>query len=186
VTPLGATKARAVDIRLCAATLKDLRLEVAAGRFRQDLYYRIGLTCERIPALVERIEEIPWLVARSLSAVGESLSPSGALIEACTLRPWPGNVRELLAEIRQAGRRALAADRAWVEPSDLDPSAGLPVTAPEPRRVAMISSDEAILAALRRQSGNVTRAAALLGIHRNQLRRWIARRRIDPRSFGHC
>ncbi|AUX35778.1 MULTISPECIES: sigma 54-interacting transcriptional regulator [Sorangium] len=185
VTALGDTRPRKVEFRLCAATLRDLQAEVAARRFREDLYYRIGRPEVRIPALAERIEELPWLIAAELRRGGARLAPSLGLVESCALRAWPGNVRELLREVRQAGLAAHAAGRAVVEASDLAPSAGLDITevarrtppAVELRRIA-------IEMALRREQGNVTRAARSLGMHRNQLRRWLARHGVDAAAFA--
>ena len=124
VVSLGASHPRKVDVRVCAATLKDLRAEVNAGRFREDLYYRIGRPEVRLPSLLERLEDMPWLIVRELLRVDAKLTPHPSLIEACALRPWPGNVRELLGEIRRAGRDALADGRAAVKDRDLPQSAG--------------------------------------------------------------
>ncbi|WP_437324341.1 sigma 54-interacting transcriptional regulator [Sorangium sp. So ce381] len=185
VVALGDTRPRKVEFRLCAATLKDLQAEVAARRFRDDLYYRIGRPEVRIPSLTERLEELPWLAAAELRRTGARLAPGASFLECCALRAWPGNVRELLCEVRQAGLAALAAGRTAVEVGDLAPSAGLDITEvarrtpapPEMRRLA-------IETALRREQGNVTRAARSLGMHRNQLRRWLARHGIDSAAFA--
>jgi transcriptional regulator with GAF, ATPase, and Fis domain len=184
VLALGAAYPRKVDIKVCAATLKDLRVEVTAGRFREDLYYRIGRPEVRLPPLGERAEEIPWLTFYELPRIEPKLSVSPLLLESCLLRPWPGNVREFLGEVRQAARAALDAGRHVVETRDLSPYAGQDMgaeTAPmNPGEV----SKEAIEVALRREQGNVTRAARLLGMHRNQLRRWLVRNNVDAKSFG--
>jgi DNA-binding NtrC family response regulator len=187
---LGASHPRKVDVRICAATLKDLRAEVNAGRFREDLYYRIGRPEVRLPSLLERLEELPYLVARELERVDSRLVAHPSLIEACVLRPWPGNVRELLGEIRRAGRDALADARTAVKDRDLPESAGREIGGD--RRVTASSSAglpaelprEVIEGALRAEQGNVTRAARTLGMHRNQLRRWIAKNNVDPKTFG--
>ncbi len=133
----------------------------------------------------ERLEELPWLAAAELRRTGARLAPGASFLECCALRAWPGNVRELLCEVRQAGLAALAAGRTVVEVADLAPSAGLDITEvarrtpapPEMRRLA-------IEAALRREQGNVTRAARSLGMHRNQLRRWLARHGVDSAAFA--
>ncbi len=242
VVALGAAHPRKVDVRLCAATLKDLRGEVQAGRFREDLYYRIGRPEVRLPALVERLEDLPYLVQRELSRVDPRLTAHPSIIEGAALRPWPGNVRELLSEIRRAAREALADGRTSVKDRDLSPAAGLeiavesrtaaeskpgigisapstgsirPSSPPEPRRADTQTSSSAVAsprlpappappsaqsvtpapsrgdlprdvieAALRREQGNVTRAARTLGWHRNQLRRWITKNNVDPKTFG--
>jgi transcriptional regulator with PAS, ATPase and Fis domain len=184
VLPLGATKARAVEIRICAATHKSLRDEVSAGRFRADLYYRIGRPEVRVPPLRERIDEIAWLAQRVLAEVDAALMPSVLLIEQCALRPWPGNVRELLRELRRAAHAAHAQGVALVQPEHLAPDAGMaldpngkngPELDGEVLRAADLD-DAAIERALAEHDGNVTAAARALGLHRNQLRRWLAKR----------
>jgi transcriptional regulator of acetoin/glycerol metabolism len=193
VVSLGASHPRKVDVRICAATLKDLRDEVATGRFREDLYYRIGRPEVRLPPLVERPEDIPHLVARELTRVDARLTPHTSLLETCALRAWPGNVRELIREIRQAGREALADARTSVKDKDLAEAAGRemtggrkPTTPAGGTAAAALPevSREAIERALRTTSGNVTQSARTLGMHRNQLRRWLAKNGVDPTAFG--
>jgi DNA-binding NtrC family response regulator len=182
VLALGATSPRKVQIRICAATHKDLRLAANAGEFRPDLYYRIGRPEVRIPPLRERIDEIPWLLQRVLGSADErgKLTASVGLVEACALRPWPGNVRELLHEGRRAAHAALAEGVDSVRPDHLAPEAGLELGHGRSSGPAKSSAppleDSAIEAALEQNAGNVTRAAKALGLHRNQLRRWLAKR----------
>jgi transcriptional regulator of acetoin/glycerol metabolism len=190
VVSLGASHPRKVDVRICAATLKDLRAEVTAGRFREDLYYRIGRPEVRLPSLLERLEEVPFLVVRELERVDPRLGAHPSLLEACALRVWPGNVRELLGEIRRAGRDALADGRTQVKDKDLSESAGREIEGARRTVGAGLAgagpdlSREVIEAALRAEQGNVTRAARTLGMHRNQLRRWLAKNAVDPKTFG--
>lgn len=190
VVSLGASHPRKVDVRICAATLRDLRAEVQAGRFREDLCYRIGRPEVRLPALTERFEDLPYLVFRELARVDKRLTPHPFLLEACVRRAWPGNIRELIGEIRRAGREALADGRTVVKDRDLSESAGLEIEATRrstPLPSAPAASEltrENIEAALRKDQGNVTRAARALGLHRNQLRRWIAKNGIDPKAYG--
>ncbi len=192
VTALGAARARKVDVRLCAATLRDLRQLVSEGTFREDLYFRIGRPEERLPSLAERPEEIPWLAERAVQRISPSLSASVGLIEACIARAWPGNVRELLTELRLAAQIALAAGRDLVRIQDLAPRAGLPLEATSPppastpsptsvpkQRVSIaVLERESVEQALRESGGNITRAATALGVHRTQLRRWLTKNRI--------
>jgi transcriptional regulator with PAS, ATPase and Fis domain len=184
VLALGAAHPKKVDLQVCAATLKDLRAEVSAGRFREDLYYRIGRPEVRLPSLVDRLEELPALAAAELKRADSRLVPSSGFLEACSLRAWPGNVREFLREVRQAARAALDGGRSVVESKDLSPTAGEEISA-EVKAIAQPEvSREAIESALKRELGNVTRAARALGMHRNQLRRWVARNNVDPKLFG--
>lgn len=187
VTPLGASRATPVNIRVCGATLRDVRAEVARGSFREDLYYRLGRPEVRLPALTERLDEVPYLAQRVLSQIDPRLRPATGLIEACALRPWPGNVRELIGEIRRAGFAALDAGESFVEAQFLAKDAGLaidrnltpprstPSSATPTRRVTQWPSNEEIRAALEQEGGNVSGAARALGLHRNQLRRWLSR-----------
>ena len=176
VLALGASKPRALSLRVCAASHKDLRAEVGAGRFREDLYYRIGRPQVRIPALRERIDEIPWLAQRALHAVDPGLSASVTLIEHCAQLPWPGNVRELLHELRRAAHAARTQGVSVVQPEHLADDAGVAISSDAPPAIPRAADvdDAAIERALAEHDGNVTRAAKALGLHRNQLRRRLA------------
>jgi transcriptional regulator of acetoin/glycerol metabolism len=189
VLPLGASRPTKVDLRLCSATHRDLRQAVAAGRFREDLFFRLGRPRVALPALRERPEEIPFLIDRQLRRTDDGLTAQAALIEACLLRHWPGNVRELLAEVRDAAFEARAAGKTIVKGTHLAEDAGreyAPVdaasrSAPAP---AALPPRERIEEALRACGGRVTTAARTLGLHRNQLRRWLEKNGIDPQTFG--
>jgi transcriptional regulator of acetoin/glycerol metabolism len=175
VLPLGATRPRSVEIAICAASHRRLRDEVAAGRFREDLYYRIGRPEVVVPPLRERLDEIPWFVASLLGGVDAKLSAAVDFIEACALRPWPGNVRELRREVIRAAHRALEEGVATVESDHLLDEAGAAVTtAPAGRRegITRFTEDE-IRQALVTHGGNVRATARALDVHRNQLRRWL-------------
>jgi transcriptional regulator with GAF, ATPase, and Fis domain len=182
VMPLGAAKPRPVSLRVVAATLRDLRGEVQAGKFRDDLYFRVGRPEVRLPALRERLEDIAWLVAEAAKSSG--LPPHPSLVEVCLLRPWPGNVRELMGEVGRAAHLATEAARKVVRAEDLDGSAGrllvpgeMATLAPGSVRPkpATLPDHTVIMGALRDENGNVTRAARRLGLHRNQLRRYVAK-----------
>jgi DNA-binding NtrC family response regulator len=197
VLALGATRPTRVDLRICSATHKDLRSQVAAGRLREDLYFRIGRPEVAIPPLRERLEEIPWLIQAALERAGAELWSHVSLVETCLLRPWPGNVRELLTEIHAAAEEALASKSHKVEASHLSARAGsafTPEAGPEPRpdtlrpppvSPAASPEDEAkarLEAVLRQTRGNVSEAARVLGMHRTQLRRLLERHGIDARA----
>ncbi len=187
VLPLGASRPKKVAISICAASHRRLRDEVAAGRFREDLYFRIGRPEVQIPPLRERLDEIPWFVARELHRVSPELSASAAFIETCALRPWPGNVRELLREVTRAAHRALEAKSAVVEPEHLLDEAGVAMgrgagspgpSAPRPGLSRW--SDDEIRRALSDNGGNVRATARALDVHRNQLRRWLEKQGTVP------
>lgn len=198
VIPLGAARPLKVDFALVSATHTDLRARVASGALREDLFFRVARPEVRLPRLEERKEEIPWLVCAAIreahaigapAAEGARQKAHASLVEACLRRAWPGNERELCAEVQTAAHEARSAGSAWVEAPHLAPSAGLafaPAGAGAPRppapprpgaagRKAPLPADAIIEEALRRERGNVARAARALGVHRTQLRRWIAR-----------
>ncbi len=208
VLPLGAARPRPLVLRVVAATLRDLRAEVAERRFREDLYHRVGRPEVHLPPLRARLEEIPWHITRTVAQAAPGLAIASALVERCLIRPWPGNVRELIGEVRRAALAALETGAAEVGVDDLDPSAGLrlvtgapiapaqlpahlpqthaqpplpaahaPVPAP-----AAIPDRDTIARALAAEGGNVARAARALGLHRNQLRRFLARHPELPRN----
>jgi transcriptional regulator with GAF, ATPase, and Fis domain len=184
VLPLGATRPEPVEFRICVATHADLREAVAAGSFREDLYYRVGRPVVEIPPLRQRLDELGWFVQRELEKADMRLFASVRFVEACALRPWPGNVRELLGEARRAAQRALQGGRLLLEPDDLSAEAGRPLrehTSAPPaagpvRPGSSFPPDETIERVLAEHDGNVTRAARALDLHRNQLRRWLAKR----------
>jgi transcriptional regulator of acetoin/glycerol metabolism len=184
VLPLGASRTRRVEIGVCVASHKGLRAEVAAGRFREDLYFRVGRPEVLVPPIRERLDEIPWLLARELRRVDDRLTASALFVEACALRVWPGNVRELLREAKRAAHVALEMRSPVVEATHLAEDAGKPLPSPStaPGEVAVAvqnaprPSDEEIRRVLEAEGGNVRGAARALGMHRNQLRRWLAKR----------
>jgi len=178
VLPVGAVQPVRVDFTLCAATLKDLRAEVLAGRFREDLYFRISRPEFRLPALVQRPEEIPWLVVRALAGIGPAV-PDALLVERCLLRPWPGNVRELLTELRSAA--IAAGDEPVVQLRHLASTAGASLQPDAPALVA--ASGHPIEEALRDADGNVSLAATRLGMSRAKLRRYIDKAGLAPNTL---
>ncbi|EPR44801.1 two component, sigma54 specific, transcriptional regulator, Fis family [Desulfovibrio sp. X2] len=100
VEPLGGVRGVAVDVRILAATNRDLKAEAEAGRFREDLYYRLAVLEITIPPLRERAEDIPLLAAHLLRKLGEKnrkqvRDPSPSFLDALRAWSWPGNVREL-------------------------------------------------------------------------------------------
>ena len=206
VLAVGAVRPQPVNLRVCSASHRSLHTEVAAGRLREDLYYRIARPSERVPALRERLEEIPWLIQEELQRSSPGISPHVSFVEACVLRHWPGNVRELLVEVRAAVQEAsahgsarlkadhLAAgagqiirnqDAASERPSESRPTAE-PVGAPSasseesPIRPAGDRPSKAqIVAALLEAKCNISEAARRLGVHRTQLRRQMEQLGID-------
>jgi transcriptional regulator with GAF, ATPase, and Fis domain len=121
VRPIGATAARPIDVRVLAATNRDLAREVNAGRFRADLFYRLAVVRLRIPPLRERLEDLPLLADAFLSelrlrygeAVPEELS--ALTLARMAAQPWPGNVRELRNAFEAVALRAVEASAPAVE-----------------------------------------------------------------------
>ncbi|MFO0938406.1 MAG: sigma-54 dependent transcriptional regulator [Gemmataceae bacterium] len=132
VMPVGANEPINVDARIIAATNKDLKKEVEAGRFREDLYYRLNVVSIRLPALRERREDIPELVERLLAKHAQNMGKkvSGCTHEAMQLlmdHPWKGNVRELDNALQRA---LILGEGPLIAASDL-PSDFVP-TGPDP------------------------------------------------------
>lgn len=188
VLALGTTRPRAVDLRLCAATLVDLEQAVQKRTFREDLFFRIGRPMIKIPPLRQRPEELATLIHHTLRSLpGKTLPASAALIEACLLRSWPGNVRELRTELRTAGLTALAAGSTEVEASHLAPAGRGLIAASTPPELTSASDSEPssaqLIHALRGARGNLTAAAQELAIPRTSLRRLVERHGIDLSTF---
>jgi len=184
---VGGTEPIAVDVRVIAATHRDLAEDVRTGRFREDLYYRLRVVEIELPPLRERREDIPALAQRFLEQVTERLGrEKRPLSEACLARlarhDWPGNVRELHNAIERA---AVLATGAEIEAEDLDlfetgaaPSAagpaleGLPFSEAK-KRVVEDFERRFLLGALRKSGGNVSRAAESIGMVRQSLQQKI-------------
>ncbi|MBK9034579.1 MAG: sigma 54-interacting transcriptional regulator [Myxococcales bacterium] len=182
VWPVGATRGVPIELGLVAATHRDLRAAVAAGRFREDLYYRLTKPVVHVPALRERKDELPVLALRALAAVSPTLTLHPRLLDALCLRPWPGNVRELLHEVRAAADAAVAANAREVRLEHLAEDAGQSFAAPavdapdQPARIATRELDkDELVAAVAAAGGNVSAAARALGLHRTQLYRLLDR-----------
>jgi DNA-binding NtrC family response regulator len=176
---LGGTTPIRVDVRVVAATHRNLEAEVAAGRFREDLYYRLRVVEISLPPLRERREDLPALAQRMLGQLAErhgrapkSLTP--AALAALARHPWPGNVREL----RNALERAAVlceADAIDARDLQLEPAAASPPDDPsqsfsEAKRRATEEFERAyLLRALRAHAGNVSRTADAIGMVRQSL-----------------
>jgi two-component system response regulator AtoC len=173
---VGATRPVVVDVRLVAATNRDLEAECAQGRFRQDLFWRLNVLTIRLPPLRERPEDIPGLVEHFLAGQAMTVDPDAMRLLAAY--PWPGNVRELRNTVQRA---ALLTTRPTLVATDL------------PERIVghrarpgggrddagqLLSLRELersyILEVLREVQGNRTRAAEILGVDRKTLYRKLA------------
>jgi DNA-binding NtrC family response regulator len=175
VTPVGGDKEVAVDCRLIAATNHQLDEDVASGRFRQDLYYRLNVITIDIPALRQRPEDIPALARFFLNQdKTETKRLSRAAIQALLVHDWPGNVRELANAMAHV-RLLCQSDVILPEhlPTAVRKAAAKPLTeaiqAQTGTKTLEQQEYEAVAAALKQTGGNRTRAAELLGITRRGL-----------------
>jgi transcriptional regulator with PAS, ATPase and Fis domain len=186
VRPVGSERARRVDVRVIAATHRNLEERVKAGTFRQDLYYRLNVISIAVPALRDRPSDVPLLVRHFVSAHGKGrkLRVSKAALEALTSFSWPGNVRQLENEIR----RALVLADEQIDLTELSPElqngsgsgAGRRDGLNLRERVDALES-ELVRIALDRTAGNQTRAAEILGLSRFGLQKMMQRLRIADR-----
>jgi DNA-binding NtrC family response regulator len=194
---VGGTRSVPVDVRVVAATHRDLEREVREGRFREDLYFRLAVVSIDVPPLRERREDVPALAGRFLEQIAQRAAhASGALSPEAVARlvahDWPGNVRELRNVVEQA---AVLANGPEIAAADLglDPEAGdgsealLPRFDPgevpfsdAKRRVVSAFERAYLLGALRRNGGNVSRTARTIGMVRQSLQQKI--REHDLRS----
>jgi DNA-binding NtrC family response regulator len=171
VRPVGGTALIGVDFRLVCATNRDLRAEVAAGRFREDLYYRIGVVEIALPPLRDRLEDIPELarhiVARAAKEVARPIPRVGTpTLRKLTRHRWPGNVRELENVLTKA---VVLSEGAELRPVDVELPEG--AAAPRASRKGIPaptsrSVKEEIVAALEATGWNAVRAAKSLGMPR--------------------
>jgi DNA-binding NtrC family response regulator len=185
VRRLGGQKTIPVDVRLLSATNRDLALEVSAGRFREDLYYRLAVVTLTVPPLRERREDVPLLAARFLGALGVNpaqLLDRGAL-DALMRHDWPGNVREL----RNTLERAVA----LAEPVAVAAPAGTSATASTPANASAVDITQPIRVGRQRVldawerayitqllddcEGNISEASRRAGLERMTMYRMLRR-----------
>lgn len=201
VFPLGARRPLQVNVRVIAATNRNLESLIQAGQFREDLYYRLNVVPLRVPPLRERKEEIPLLVRHFLS----QMQPSGAPLVSITNRAldallrydWPGNVRQLRNEIERALVFVRSEPAPLIDLKDLsDVVAG---TAPEPPATRPSAAgalpdaclDEALAETerqvieqvLARHGGRIAAAASMLGLTRQGLYKKMKRLGIESSAF---
>jgi two-component system response regulator AtoC len=176
VRRVGDTRAERVDVRVVAATARDLQRAVKEGGFREDLFYRLHVVGIRLPALRERPEDIPALVEHFLAKY-RRLRPEAPLrgitpeaLEAMLAFRWPGNVRELEHAVERA---VVLADGPDIGLGDLPDELRSPPPRPHPpipggdlsvKRAIRSMEEELIRQALERTGGNRTRAAELLDL----------------------
>jgi len=174
---VGDHRTTKVDVRIISATNKNLEREMNAGRFRQDLYYRLCVMPILVSPLRERKNDIPLLVDHFISAIADrasvrkpSLSPEALAL--LMTYDWPGNVRELQNAIQFASVKSKGH---VIQPMHLPPAIGSPSPTITRRRKRRRKLDpNAVRDALGRTGGNKLQAAKLLGVNRATLYRFLA------------
>ncbi len=183
ITPVGYDKEIKVDVRLIAATNKNLEEEVKVGNFREDLYYRLNVITFELPPLRERKEDIAALVKKFLYDNGHSKRLSASAQRAIMSYDWPGNIREL----SNAMQRAKILSRTdLIMPEHLPQAIQKFVARPENTKPVSASIKtleqqefESIDRALKQTKGNQTKAALLLGISRRTLINKLKKMKTD-------
>ena len=189
---VGGTETLRSNARVISATHRDLPREVAAGRFREDLYYRLNVARIVAPPLRDRPEDIPDLAGVILRRIekrhgwGAALSLSPETLDEARVRPWPGNVRQLENSLARA---AIAAGGRVILPEHLDDDRADDPLIPPAEGPAEIVPLRALLAEVERRAigralaacgGNRTKTAERLGISRRQLFDKVREYGLDP------
>jgi len=186
---LGGTRDISVDVRIVAATNKDLKVAVKEGRFRNDLYYRLNVIPIQIPPLAQRREDLPDLVRHFVHVYNEEFKKSvtgfdPAAERALAAYPWPGNIRELKNTIERAlllaEQATLALDDLPFEIRDGSASGARPTSFVLPREGVDVDDvhRDLLQQALDRTRYNKTAAGKLLALNRDQVRYWMRKYRI--------
>jgi two-component system response regulator AtoC len=195
---VGDTTPVKVDVRVIAATHRDLREEARAGRFREDLFYRLNVLSIRLPPLRERAEDVELLAAHFLEKHARALRRQIGAFEPEALRRlagygWPGNVRELENTVERA---VAVSSGDTIHVDDLPPEvAGAAPASPSPAALAGMNYRDAVAEARDRVSrdylvalmkefeGNVTRAAERAGMERESLHRLLRKYGLRSDDF---
>jgi transcriptional regulator with AAA-type ATPase domain/tetratricopeptide (TPR) repeat protein len=183
VRRVGENVPRRVDVRLVAATNRNLRHEAANGRFRVDLLYRLDVVRIEVPPLRDRPEDIPLLVERFWREASERVNSraalSGALIAACSRYTWPGNVRELQNVLAALAVRAPRRGVVPVEALPFPLASGPPPQMPTLNEARRDFEERFVRAALVRAGGHRGQTARELGVSRQGLTKLMARLQLD-------
>jgi DNA-binding NtrC family response regulator len=185
VKPVGSTERRRIDVRIIAATNRDLEIGIKSGNFRQDLYFRLNVVQITLPALRERKSDIPLLVTSFLDKFCDPQRPARTISEDAMRRlisyDWPGNVREL----ENAIERAVALGSGPIlHVGDLPSSLQYPTSERAPEKDELLPLEElerrAILRTLRQTTGDKLAAARILGIGKTTLYRKLKQYHMEP------
>jgi two-component system response regulator GlrR len=186
VRPVGANDSVAIDVRIISATHRDLEKEMAEGRFREDLYYRLNVVGLRLPALAERREDVGLLanhfLARIAGRYGKQVSAfAPEALEALATAPWPGNVRQLINVVEQAVALATA---------PVIPVSGVQYALRD-EATALASLDEArrqferdyLVRVLKISGGNVAQAARMAQRNRTEFYKLLERHGLSAADY---
>ena len=186
VRPVGSTRSVPVDVRVVSATHRDLEEEVRAGRFREDLFYRLNVVVLDIPPLADRREDIPLLASHFLSRLRgasrkqvEGFAPDA--MELLVSAPWPGNVRQLANVVEQA----FALTTTPLIPATLVQRAlrSQPADLPSLEEARADFEREYLSRLLKITQGNVSQAARLADRNRTDFYKLLRRHQLDPALF---
>lgn len=195
IKPLGQSKSLKVDVRVLASTNRDLKRQMAEGKFREDLFYRIGVVTIELPPLRERLEDMPLLVDHFLKKYGPQMGKPGIAMSREAMRvlyshDWPGNVRELENVLQRAiimarGREISPEEIGISEKHDGD-------SWPSVYHLPYKEAKSSILSHFHRtylsrilalHRGNVTRAAEACGLERQALQQLLRRYGVSRQEF---
>ena len=194
VTRVGSHTPREVDVRVVAATHRDLYKAINEGRFREDLYFRLAQLHLKLPPLRERPEDIVGLCQRFLAETAEWLTEppeiSAAALDAMVSAPWPGNVRQLRNVVQRAASMCLGTE-VTVADLELEPGTSrlpdfaidLSIPFKDAKAAIVERFERAYLSALlSANKGNLTHAARQAGVARNHLRHLLRERGVSYRD----
>jgi two-component system nitrogen regulation response regulator NtrX len=200
-TRVGGQRPVKVDVRVLSATSRNLQDEIVAGRFREDLYYRLNVVPVRLPPLRERREDIPELVSHFLARIAAERRMAGPTISeeamaALQAHDWPGNVRQLRNIIERTlilapGDRLARIEVDLLPPEVLDNqstmsggNSGMAIMGSPLREAREAFEREYLKIQIRRFSGNISRTASFIGMERSALHRKLKALGIGEKREG--
>ena len=190
---LGGTRDISVDVRIVAATNRELKAAVREGRFRNDLYYRLNVIPVEIPPLAQRRDDVPDLVHHFVATYGEEFKKNVTGFDAAAMKAligyaWPGNIRELKNSIERAlllaEKEVLGVDDLPFEIREGGGGPERPISFVLPKEGVNLDEvhKELLLQALERARYNKTATGRLLGLNRDQVRYWMRKYKIPERT----
>jgi two-component system response regulator PilR (NtrC family) len=184
ILPVGSTTPVKVNVRILAATNRDLKIDVEAGRFREDLFYRLNVFEINIPPLRKRLDDLPGLVEHLIHRHNQEMNAAYKGVDSATMRilmsfPWKGNIRELDNVLERA---MILGDGEWIKPSDLpgQQADGVEFSSEDNLGAALDLYEKShIERTLNKSAGDKIRAAELLGLSLSTLYRKLEKLGIE-------